>query len=106
MEEIIVLFFFLFRYVAILYLSGSSFEDIVFQNGMMKSGCIKGVLSWSDYNHAWIVHNVMFKALQRLLLTRFLTEVSGVNVFAARNAITRYVSPMIKGAEFRNQKPK
>ena len=65
---------------------------------MMKSRCIKGVLLGSDNNQAWIVHNVM--CLERLLLTCFLTEVSGENMFTERNAISCHISPMIKGAEY------
>ena len=53
---------------------------MVFQGGMIKSGCIKGVLSGSDYNSAWIVHNIFLEALERLLLTCFLAEVSGKNI--------------------------
>ena len=47
---------------------------------MMKNGCIKSVFSESDYNGAWIVRNVVSEALEHLLLTCFLTEVSGENV--------------------------
>ena len=53
---------------------------MVFQSGMMKNGCIKGVLLGSDYNSAWIVRNVVSEALEHLLLTRFLTGVSGENI--------------------------
>ena len=97
------------------FLSGSGFEDIVFQSGVMKSECVKGVLPGSDHNYTWIVHNVMSKPLQRLLLTRFLIELSGVNKFTARNTISCHTSPMIEGAKypfllvsniFHNQKPK
>ena len=96
-------------------MSGSGFENIAFESSMMKSGCVKGVLSRSDCNHAWIVHNVTFKALERLLVTCFLTAGSGINMFTARMAISRHISPMIKGTEslfqlvinrFCNQKPK
>ena len=82
---------------------------------MMNSRCMKGVLSESDYNHAWIAHNVMSEALERPLLTCFLTEVNGVNMFTATKVISRHVSSMIKGVEyrfpmvstiFRNQKSK
>ena len=47
---------------------------------MIKAGCIKGVLSGYDYNSAWIVHNVVSEALERLQLTLLLTEVSGENI--------------------------
>ena len=59
---------------------GSDFEDVVFQTGMMKNGCIKGVLSGSHYNSASIVHKFVSEALKRLLLTRFLSVVSGENI--------------------------
>ena len=68
---------------------------------MMKSGCIKDVLSESDYNHAWIVGNVMSEVLERLLLTRLLTEVSGVNMFTARKVISCCITSMIKGIQYR-----
>ena len=67
---------------------------------MIKGRCIKDVLSESDYNHAWIVHNVMVEALERLLLIRFLTEVSGANMFTVRKVTSRHISPMIKGVEY------
>ena len=82
------------------FVTSYGLEDNVFQSGMMNSGCIKGVLSESNYKHAWLTHNVTSKALERLLLSRFLTKVSRVNVFATRNAISRHISPMIKGVNY------
>ena len=76
----------LFRFFQVIgnLLCRSDFEDVVFESGERKNGCIKSVLdlrsdlsSGSDYNSAWIVHNAVSKALERLLLTRFLTEESG-----------------------------
>lgn len=65
---------------------------------MINSRCIKGVLSESDYNQTWIVHNAMSEALE--LLTHFLTEVSGVNMFTASNRTSGHISSMIKGVEY------
>ena len=61
-------------------LCGSGFEDVVFQSGTMKHGCIKGVLLRSDYKSAWIVDNIFPEALERLLLTHFHAGVSGENI--------------------------
>ena len=47
---------------------------------MMKNGCVKGVLSGSIYKNAWIVHNVVSEVPERLLFTRFLTQISGENI--------------------------
>lgn len=82
------------------FVTSSGLEDNIFQSGMMNSECIKGVLSESDYKHVWLAHNVTSKALERLLLSRFLTKVSRANVFATRNAISRHISPMIKGVNY------
>jgi hypothetical protein len=37
-------------------------------------GSLKGVLSGSHYNRAWIVHSAFSEALERLLFQRFLKE--------------------------------
>ena len=42
----------------------------------------------------------MSEALERLLLTHFLTEVSGVNMFTASNRTSGHISTMIKGVEY------
>ena len=92
--------FFFFIQIIGKFVTSSGLEDNVFQSSMMNSGCIKGVLSESDYKHARLAHNVTCKALEHLLLSRFLTKVSRVNVFATRNAISRHISPMIKGVNY------
>ena len=43
----------------------------------------------------------MSETLKSPLLTCFLTDVSGVNMFTARKVISRHISPMIKEAEYR-----
>ena len=52
-------------------LSGSGFEDIVFQSELCSSGSLNGVLAGSHYNRAWSIHNVVSEALERLLMLRF-----------------------------------
>ena len=54
--------------------TGSGFEDVVFQAGVCSSGSLKGVLAGSHYNRAWIVHAAFSEALERLLFERFLNE--------------------------------
>ena len=43
----------------------------------------------------------MSETLKCPLLTCFLTDVSGVNMFATRKVISCHISPMIKEAEYR-----
>ena len=38
------------------FLSDSGFEDIVFQANLCTSGSLRGVISGTHYNKAWIVH--------------------------------------------------
>ena len=52
----------------------SCFEDVVYQAGVCSYGSLKGVLSGSHYNRAWIVHSAFSEALEWLLLQRFLKE--------------------------------
>ena len=56
--------------------ANSGFEDVVYQSNVCTSGSLNGVSSGSLYNKAWYVHNVMSEALERLLLQRFIGEVS------------------------------
>ena len=56
--------------------ANSGFEDVVYQYNVWSIGSLNGVFSGSLYNKAWYVHNVMSKALERLLLQRFFGEVS------------------------------
>ena len=37
-------------------MSGSGFEDVAFQANIGTSGSLRGVMSGSHYNRAWIVH--------------------------------------------------
>lgn len=55
-------------------MKGSGFEDIVYQSGLCTSGSLQGVLSGSHYNRAWIIHQTVAEALERLLLKRFKYE--------------------------------
>ena len=56
--------------------ANSGFEDVVYQSNVCSSGSLNGVFSGSLYTKAWHIHNVMSEALKRLLLQRFIGEVS------------------------------
>ena len=53
--------------------SGSGFEDIIFQAEICSTGSLNGVLSGFHYNREWTVHNVMAEALSRLSFDLFLS---------------------------------
>ncbi len=59
-------------------ISGSGFEDVVFQSGLCSSGSLKGVVSGSLYNRCWTVHSRLAEVLERLMFERFLTTVDQV----------------------------
>lgn len=54
--------------------TGSRFEDVVFQAGVIFPGSLNGVLAGSHYSRAWTVHSAFTKALERLLFERFIAE--------------------------------
>ena len=53
--------------------SGSGFEDIIFQADICSTGSLNGVLAGSHYNRCWAVHSNFTEALERLLFKRFLS---------------------------------
>ena len=53
---------------------GFGFEDVKFSSKICSSGSLQAVLAGSHYNRAWFVHELFAKALEWLLLTRFLVE--------------------------------
>ena len=56
-------------------ITGSGFEDIIYQSGICSVGSLNGVLAGSHYNRCWIVYGHLSEALERLLLQRFLASV-------------------------------
>lgn len=55
------------------YVTGSGFEDVLFQAGLCSSGSITGVIKGKHYNRCWLVHEAFAEALERLFLERFMT---------------------------------
>ena len=47
-------------------MSGSGFEDIVYQADLCTSGGIKGVISGKHYNRAWSIHECLSETIHRL----------------------------------------
>ena len=48
------------------FVSGSGFEDILFQAGLCSAGSLNGVLSGKHYNRCWPLHVSSSEALIRL----------------------------------------
>ena len=53
--------------------SGSGFEDIIFQADICSTRSLNGVLAGFHYNCCWAVHSNFAEALERLLFKRFLS---------------------------------
>ena len=87
----LLLFHYLFKIIGSL-VSGSGFEDVIYQTELCSSGGLKGVLVGSHYKRAWAVHTVLSEALERMLLTRFLAE-KKPNLPKALNNFTRDPTP-------------
>ena len=55
-------------------ISGSGFQDIIFQTGICPTGSLNGVLAGSQYNRCWSVHGILAESFERLLLERFIID--------------------------------
>ena len=54
------------------FISGSGFEEIVYQSGLCTSGSINMLLSGKHYNRCWYVHEIINDALERLFIRQYL----------------------------------
>ena len=55
------------------YVSGSGFEDIVYQLGLCQPGTMKALIKGKHYNQAWMVHESFSEAVSRLFLEKYIT---------------------------------
>ncbi|KAK3107392.1 hypothetical protein FSP39_013623 [Pinctada imbricata] len=55
------------------HMAGSGFAEVVIESGICASGSVDRVLSGKHYNRALRVHRIMLEALERTLLSKFLT---------------------------------
>ena len=56
------------------FVSGSGFEDIVYQAGLCTSGTIKGVLAGKHLNRSWLVHEAFSEAMDRLFIDAYVPQ--------------------------------
>lgn len=54
------------------YISGSGFEDIIFQLGLCQPGTLKAVLKGKYYNQAWMIHESFAEAISRMFVEKCL----------------------------------
>ena len=57
------------------FVSGSGFEDILFQAGLCSAGNLNGVLSGKHYNRCWLLHESFSEALIRLFQEQYVPEI-------------------------------
>ncbi len=55
--------------------TGSCFEEVVYQAGMCTSGGIKGVISGKHYNRSWFVHECVAEAIDRLFCSEYISDI-------------------------------
>ena len=58
-----------------LYVSGSGFEEVLFQADLCSSGSIRGVISGKHYNRCWKIHETFAEVLERLFLEKFMADI-------------------------------
>ena len=55
--------------------SGSGFEEVLFQAGLCSPGSINRVISGKNYDRCWLAHEAFSEALERLFQERFLPSI-------------------------------
>ena len=58
------------------FVSGSGFEDILFQAGLCSAGSLNGLLSGKHYNCCWLLHESFSEALIRLFQGQYVPVIS------------------------------
>ena len=59
-------------------ITGSGYEDIIYQSGICSVRSLNGVLAGPHYNRCWTVHAHLSEALERLVLQWFVTSVDAI----------------------------
>ena len=54
------------------YVSGSGFEDIIYQLGLCQPGTMKALIKGKHYNQAWMVHEAFSEAVSRMFLEKYI----------------------------------
>ena len=54
------------------FISGSGFEDIVYQLGLCQPGTMKALIKGKHYNQAWMIHESLAEAISRLFIDKFI----------------------------------
>ena len=79
------------------FVSGSGFEEILFQAGLCSSDRIKGLISGKHYNHSWLVHEAFSEALERLFVQEYLPDVPRIiQEFALDQPSYSDISPLLE----------
>ena len=57
------------------FITGSGFEEVVYEAGLCTAGGIIGVLTGKHYNRSWLVHECFAEAIDRLFCEEFIPDV-------------------------------
>ena len=60
--------------------TGSGFEDIIFQAGLCSAGSLNGVVAGSHYNRCLKVHSLLSETLERLLFEKLIATADNVHI--------------------------
>ena len=58
-----------------IFVKGSGFEEIIFQNELCSSGSIQGVISGKHYNRCRQTHGAFGEALERLFIKSYIQNI-------------------------------
>ena len=56
------------------FVSGSGFEDIVFQLGLCQPGTMNALIKGKHYNQAWLIHESFAESLCRMFIEKYISK--------------------------------
>ena len=72
--------------------TGSGFEDIIFQAGLCSAGSLNGVIGGSHYNRCWKIHSLLSETLERLLFEKFIATADNVHITEVLNTRKQFAT--------------
>ena len=64
------------------YISGSGFEDIIFQLGLCQPGSMNALIKGKHYNQAWLIHESFAEALSRIFIGKYVEQSFVENLYS------------------------
>ena len=85
-------------------MAGSGFEDILLESGLISSGSLQGVVTGNNFSRSMHSHEVLYEALSRLLMKKFMQETTEFNIVDMKvlfDSFDRNITTFLENEEVR-----